>query len=844
MSEPVWIDKDLGKVTPTDQQTQTAVDTYLAQVITNPDSPPLDRTLTSSSAATPADITGNLKSAFNRSVVIPGDDLVVVTDFTDESNVTTSIDSTTGEISITSISNGSYNCVQTADNYLYKLTPGKIYRLHAKAIAMAGNPNMQIAIRGVEGNQNGIAAIADVNNGDGFVDFVANEYMIRVTLFVTFGSGAKNSVAKFSDIWLKEYNFADDDIDSKVKGIEDANIYEGKQVWGKGTINVSTGEVSANQNIIRTGFVPNAKKVKVQNGYIIEIFGYQNDGTYVGVWTGGRFVKATYFLNGDIELPENDYIYKFVLRKSDLSTTNVSDGQNATFYFGVFEDMLWQQGAINGTDGSIETSDKYIYSSSFSGNDLIKLKSKSGYSFVPFAWDKTTGAFVGHWNGTDYEQSYHNFAYVQEFDMDNDYIYHLSMSRIDGNDIDPSEGKNVIFLTKDNIISSMRWESFKDAEDRELKNSFNLHNEQIVFSLGYMYVRRNGNTFSISVDGGKTYSKSIGIPTGFTHDFGILRNAYVFLNGTLLVCDHQYAYYTDDWITWHESSCIDLDGTTYTPTQYDTFTPTRRRPRMMINNTELYVFGNYNITDNAHNRDLIWYTTDNGHTLKVAYEFNISGAMKARHIHDVVWCEKQNNYWVCVGDSSTDSRVIKAVYDLANDAWTFEEIGSGLDYKWSGLCFYRDYFYYCHDVTPGQVVACKIGDEADISKHYVILDDLPNDAIGLFIGETTGEMLVTLSTYRTGTTTSTNTATYDSKRMWYSTDRINFVEINGNNFPELSNNPDSIIFFYCGPNAQGKILASYEKSPSEGGTFVDDDLLPSVFIDEFVKRSGFDCDLK
>ena len=50
---------------PTAEQIQTAANTYLAQVITNPDSPPLDRSLTSSSAATPADITGELKSAID-----------------------------------------------------------------------------------------------------------------------------------------------------------------------------------------------------------------------------------------------------------------------------------------------------------------------------------------------------------------------------------------------------------------------------------------------------------------------------------------------------------------------------------------------------------------------------------------------------------------------------------------------------------------------------------------------------------------------------------------------------------------------------------------------------------
>lgn len=50
---------------PTDSQVQTAANNYLSQVITNPDSPPLDRALSSNAAAAPADMVGNLKSALD-----------------------------------------------------------------------------------------------------------------------------------------------------------------------------------------------------------------------------------------------------------------------------------------------------------------------------------------------------------------------------------------------------------------------------------------------------------------------------------------------------------------------------------------------------------------------------------------------------------------------------------------------------------------------------------------------------------------------------------------------------------------------------------------------------------
>lgn len=63
MSELHWNSKDIGKVTPNEEQTQNAVNAYLRTVITNPNSPPLDRTLSSNVSAAPADMVGALKSA-------------------------------------------------------------------------------------------------------------------------------------------------------------------------------------------------------------------------------------------------------------------------------------------------------------------------------------------------------------------------------------------------------------------------------------------------------------------------------------------------------------------------------------------------------------------------------------------------------------------------------------------------------------------------------------------------------------------------------------------------------------------------------------------------------------
>ena len=51
---------------PTDEQVQNAANAYLEEAITNPDSPPLDRSLSSPACAAPADVTGALRTAMEK----------------------------------------------------------------------------------------------------------------------------------------------------------------------------------------------------------------------------------------------------------------------------------------------------------------------------------------------------------------------------------------------------------------------------------------------------------------------------------------------------------------------------------------------------------------------------------------------------------------------------------------------------------------------------------------------------------------------------------------------------------------------------------------------------------
>ena len=171
----------------------------------------IDKTLAIEGQAADAKKTGDeinvLKSSLFNFADIPGDSLVVPGDFTNTTNVSYSTDAQTGEITVTCTGTGSYSCLQTETTWASgKLIPGKTYILHANATKVSGSPNMRIAIRGTSATADAVAVIVNLNNGENFRTFVADQYMKRVTLFVAFGSSTNDSVSKFSDIWIKEYD--------------------------------------------------------------------------------------------------------------------------------------------------------------------------------------------------------------------------------------------------------------------------------------------------------------------------------------------------------------------------------------------------------------------------------------------------------------------------------------------------------------------------------------------------------------------------------------------------------------------------------------------------------------
>lgn len=355
----------------------------------------------------------------------------------------------------------------------------------------------------------------------------------------------------------------------------------------------------------------------------------------------------------------------------------------------------------------------------------------------------------------------------------------------------------------------------------------------MLYTIGDKYISYDGTNLRLSTDGGYTFGNPLDVST-----VGIIKNIHLFSDNTLNIFGHQKAYWCDDWETLHEATLLDYYGNAYAPSTYDNFTITKtQKVVQMVDGVEMYVFGNYGITDESNTKRNIWYTTDKGKTYKVAYPFNTSGFHTIRHIHAVVY-NPNNQHFICsTGDNGTESCIIEGTYNSTADTWKWSIIGEGTSYKWSGTTIVGNYLYRTWDNVPGKVYRVPLADYANVNKHEVLLDNLPNDPVGVIIGER-GDIAVTLSIYRSGTAPSgSGTPEQEVRKIYYSpTGTAPFTAIQGD-LPSGYNYSDTMYYGIFDTNAQGKILTGLWSGAHENLSSWDK--VPSFFIDDVIRENGF-----
>lgn len=215
---------------------------------------------------------------------------------------------------------------------------------------------------------------------------------------------------------------------------------------------------------------------------------------------------------------------------------------------------------------------------------------------------------------------------------------------------------------------------------------------------------------------------------------------------------------TDNLKTYKQITVKDTDGSDYIP-----HTPVNpARPGWYyhsltgvdtweVHGKEMLVWGNYcNVIDGASPVN-IYYSTDNGQTVKIAYSFgqnpyirdNGSGGggktgrllgdannpVTCRHIHCVTYNPVEDAFYACTGDHNRpeghECHWLRGTYDATKDQWHWKVIISDMSnsrYKCGGINFVDGVLYWISDSNGPKpydrgIFKCDPADIANPEKH-------------------------------------------------------------------------------------------------------------------------------
>lgn len=358
--------------------------------------------------------------------------------------------------------------------------------------------------------------------------------------------------------------------------------------------------------------------------------------------------------------------------------------------------------------------------------------------------------------------------------------------------------------------------------------------DDLVATVGDMYVAYDGSSLKLSVDDGTTFGKSLSI-VGISP----LKYVHLFTNGSILFADQTKCYYSTDWKTYSESTVLNSDGSTFTPTTaVDNFSCyTNDSVPQVVNGEEMLVWGNYSTENGMQftSNMRVWYTTDYGATVKEAFAFNTSSTWPARHIHAVDFNPYDNTFWVQTGDEPVNgvdmSHWIKGSYDTATDTWIWTEFASGLDFKTLNMVFTQDggnnYVYWSWDKTPGGVVRAPYATMGDVLSHEWLLQT-SSDCLYVVRGKS-GDIVALQGVW--------NSSTELPRVLYYAPDGVNFVRIVGTMPSAFDSLTDAQYWTWTYNSTTSRILAGVWSLSSQSCSSWD--RLPNVFVDDAIRNSGY-----
>ncbi len=270
-----------------------------------------------------------------------------------------------------------------------------------------------------------------------------------------------------------------------------------------------------------------------------------------------------------------------------------------------------------------------------------------------------------------------------------------------------------------------------------------------------------GTKIMLSDDCGKTWAHTAEFPEAQGITFSVILK-----NGNILFATSARLYLSTDNLKTHREIIVKRpDGTDYkphTPVKADQpgwyFHSLDGEHCFEVGGKEMLVWGNYCNVIGGSVPVNIYYSTDNGETVKLAYSFgqnpkfqqkdapadapllgDPNNKLIARHIHNVTYNPGENAFYACTGDIDRtfgkECHWLRGTYDAVADKWdwkTLISVDSNSRFKCGGINFIDGKVYWIADAN-GPAIAnrhdrgifvCDPKEITDASKHTMLFNPM------------------------------------------------------------------------------------------------------------------------
>ena len=263
-----------------------------------------------------------------------------------------------------------------------------------------------------------------------------------------------------------------------------------------------------------------------------------------------------------------------------------------------------------------------------------------------------------------------------------------------------------------------------------------------------------GTSIMLSEDCGKTWPHTAEFAEAENITFSVILK-----NGNVLFATQARLFLSTDKLKSHREIIVKRpDGSDYkphTPVKPDQpgwyFHSLDGEHCFEVNGQEMLVWGNYCNVLGGPVPVNIYYSTDNGETVKLAYAFgqnpkfqqkdapligDPANPLIARHIHNVSYNPAEDAFYACTGDidrtHGKEVHWLRGTYDAAADKWDWKlliSVDSNSRFKSGGMNFVNGKIYWIADANGPSIrehdrgiFVCDPKDFTDTRKHTMLFN--------------------------------------------------------------------------------------------------------------------------